>query len=320
MRSSIVNVLFAATIGSISCGGEVAPSSRSTDTSSTTGPKPRGCPDAIPASTRASPGTPHRLASTTQVLGLDVGPNDVFFAVYGTDTDQPYLWKVPKVGGAAELLGTSNQDVRVDDSYAYAGGSRYPVGGGPAEPALSGFSFALDADYIYMADFTTISRAPKGTFDTTILQSNRNGAQGISTSGDWIYWADYSGDQVLRTPKVGGSIEVLTTGHFPRHVVADCIEAFATIGNYGGPVVAATLTADHATRTVASFGSSLAIDDGSLYVFGPTVFRVALDGSEDPQPIGTGSTYEATGDAVQIAVDNTSVYWAADDGVWAALK
>jgi hypothetical protein len=253
------------------------------------------------------------------VLGLDVGQKYVFFVIYNKSADEANLWKVPKAGGAAQRVGWSDWDVRVDDAHAYSGGNRYPVGGGPAERTPSAFAITLDAKYLYMANFTDVTRAPKGTMDIMTIASGLEGAQGVSTFGDWVYWVEYSGDKVLRAPKAGGSVELLVTGHFPRHVVADCVEAFATIGNYGGQVLAATLASPHTTRMVASFGSSLALDDGALYVFGPTVLRVALDGSGS-EPVGTGSAYEGTGGAVQIAVDDTSVYWAADDGVWAALK
>jgi hypothetical protein len=253
-------------------------------------------------------------------VGVSRSGSDVYYAVYVSDSTSG-LWKVPKGGGKAEMVGPYGaSQVTVDGQYVYTNGVRYPLGGGASERTPTGFSFAMDDTSLYSADFTEVTSAPKGSMQLTILAAGRNGAQGISTAGSWVYWADYSGDQVLRVPKDGGTVEVLETGHFPRQVVADCVEAFATIGNYGGPVVAARLDAGHATRTVAPFGNSLAIDDGSLYVLGPSVYRVPLDGSSDPQRIGAGFTDGATGGAVQIAVDDTNVYWAADDGVWAAPK
>lgn len=320
MRRLLLIVAAASMIASVGCGGQVDPQSRTKDPQSTSPLKPRTCPGAIPGSQLAAPGPPHKLASGNQVLGLDVGQDDVFYVLYDTTSGDSKLWKVPKNGGSAQLVGSSNEDVRVDQNYAYVNAFRYPVNGGPVEKSASGFSFALDDSYIYTANFTNVSRALKGSLVTTPLELDRNDAQGISTSGDWVYWVDYSGDQVLRAPKVGGDVEVLATGHFPRQVVADCVEAFATIGNYGGPVIAATLAAPHTTRTIANFGSSLAIDDAAVYVFGPTVYRVAVNGAPNLQAIGTGSDYEATGGAVQIAVDETNVYWASSDGVWAAAK
>lgn len=292
-------------------------------------PTPRHCPGAIPASTLASPGPPARIAKiavgTEHIQGIALSPTNVYFIVVGPSDETIHLHEVGKTGGENLDLGQATQTwegeaVAADANDAYTSGYRFPADGGALVPYLDTPDLTIDDQFVFSIGANgDIVRSVKGSTDVTTVVAGASTVTNLTAYGDWIYWQEQDRG-IFRAPKLGGEMQDLNAGRNTRDFAVDCQELFYSYDVYGEGVYAAMLPPSSSSRTVTySTGISYAVDDGAIYTAGPVVYRVNLDGLTPAQRIGLG-VESWPSYATQIAVDESYVYWAADDGVWVAEK
>jgi hypothetical protein len=133
-----------------------------------------------------------------------------------------------------------------------------------------------------------------------------------------LFWTDWAGDRVMRTPLAGGPAEVVASSGTPGPwgIVVDATYAYWFSGR-GQRVLRCPKGATGCTPTVISAPatpSQIAIDGNDVYWWASgDVVACSIDGCRDqPTVLATGVT---TSGFVAVATDGTSVYWAAGNDV-----
>jgi hypothetical protein len=205
-------------------------------------------------------------------------------------------------------------------------------------------SIATDADAIYITEDIAgnVRRVPKsGTVaDGQILASGLSHPDYVAVDDTWVYWmnrgqrdtdagaSDASGDAgapaprtILRVAKTGGSVQELASMSFgPEPILSHGLtlaggRLFWTEWNEGH-VVGVDVDGKNLGVLADSedFPQSIVTDGTNLYWLGLGVRQMPVAGGP-----ASSTKYDRVMDGT-LAVDDTRVYWASGDEIWAGTK
>lgn len=203
--------------------------------------------------------------------------------VYFTDTNAGDILRVPKTGGAVQILAT-------------------------AQP--NPFQLAVDDSSVYFTAAGSLRRVPKSGGNVQTLVPGNDIDEVVAGTAS-LYYADYAssgGGAVYSASKDGTGIRILASS------VTNC-ESVAPWGSdlfFGGSFVGAVPIAGGTVTTLdTTYARRIAVDSQNVYAIdhdGPTVQRIPRDG-------GTAQVLAISPAAVgasDIALDSKDVYWTVD--------
>ena len=264
--------------------------------------------------------------------------------------------RVSTTGGAVKTLGgtssppngnTVYRSLPVDDAYVYwfssAGIEKVPVAGGAATvlvPSATGAALAIDATYVYWQAFTestySISDVPIATGAVHALASPPGGAgdgDGIATFGGAVYANAELG--LYKTTSAGGSAtEVYRYSGEPlvsliTPLVVDATGAYVVrnvnsgAGHDDGEVLRIPFDSNASYTDLGGIEpgdiTDIAIDNDTLYMaFSTGIAKIPKKGL-DPGETATVLAIDMN-QPVNIAVDDTSIYWVSSGSVAGGLR
>lgn len=205
--------------------------------------------------------------------------------VYWGDDEAGAVRRVPKLGGASRTLASGEGQVMavvVDGSYLFwtANGQnggrvrRLPRAGGTPTTVTSGSylsALAVDSFFVYVADAhvfagaNQILRAPRGGGAKIALASDED-ALGLAIDQSRVYWKRFWTGDVRRASKwMPGAATIAPEGGGWGDLAVDATHVWWTTGPLlhrvakgGGP--------GEVVVTLPSWGNSLALDGGAVYV------------------------------------------------------
>jgi len=224
--------------------------------------------------------------------------------------DKQYVKRGPKRGGASTTVG----------SYYY-----YDKSGEP-----NWYSYiTLDGEYIYLSDHLTnrIARIPKnGGVLSVMLQTGLNTISNMAVDNEFLFFRGYHDWIVGRVPLAGGSAVALVAdagydgwGDSDIAIDDDNVyfvgegsfnsEGVLSVPKVGGPV-------SHLTSKVVA--DQIAVDDTHVYSTGwdasetVGIIRIPKGGGN----LETLFTYPTPHTPLDMAIDETHVYWTAFSSEW----
>ena len=230
-------------------------------------------------------------------MGLAVDEHHVYWTNYGKVTDRDgTVMRVAKVGGTAEV-----------------------VAGGLSGPK----AVAVDATHVYWTNNDgTVTRAVKdGSSPLEVLAQQASGKPlGIVVDGTNVYW-DSTAGEIFSVPLAGGTTQTLTTNQgAPRFMTADLNHVYwvsqsGDVTDAGGFPVISRIGKSGGSAEIVALSSDTGgydIDMDTTHVYWTNfstgeVLRVSLQDS------GIETLADGQGWPRGIALDDTSVYWAAQD-------
>jgi hypothetical protein len=191
-----------------------------------------------------------------------------------------------------------------------------PLGGGTptmlAMPAASGTgAIAVDATDLYWVGSGSLSKVSLAGGTPLVLTTGTVGVNTIALDANYVYFA-YS-STVYRTPLAGGSMT--TVGSASTTVLDVAVDASSVYYAAGLIGAFAMDGSTNETLATASLPQRIATDTDSVYFFdGSSLSKVSKSG-------GDVSILAIDASPVDLAVDDTSVYWTSRgaDGVSGAV-
>jgi hypothetical protein len=279
------------------------------------------------------------LTSSSGIVYLAVDASYVYF----TQTFEGTVSRVPRTGGSAVVLASSQDNPRslaVDATNVYWGNASLTYGSGSVmKRALSGGDpiplatgepwpvfVAADANKVYWSNYppqppifmsVPIAGGPKTQFP---MGDELTNAVQFSFDGSNLYWAGWYGKGgVWSTPLDGGGpIKPLTTlDPYASNAVVFGSNVYFFAGSPSVPptIKKVPTTGGTAVDVVALSGSYLNVDAGGIYVGGATtvegvansIVRVSFDGATvTTLAVGASAPYA-------FALGDTEVFWVDKD-------
>ena len=181
--------------------------------------------------------TPALPLGTTAHIGLAVDETHVYWGY------AQHLWRVPREGGVAETIATSE-------------------GSGQ-----SGMPLAVDAQHVYWAAaHTRLTRARKDGSDPVLLADEPLGMGRVALDEAWVFWTSGAARSVAAVPKAGGErqLQAFVFERWPLHIAVDATHVYWS--NTSGPL----------SRTPKGGGESVVIaevrDTSQLIVDGDAIY------------------------------------------------
>jgi hypothetical protein len=186
---------------------------------------------------------------------------------------------------------------------------------------------ALDHDNVYLPVDGYVMRVPIGVKAPIVGMSIANAVapahtNAVASDGTAVYWAEltdgaHDSITIRSAPRAGGDAATLgsATSYQWRNALA--VDAARVYVTPGAELIAEVAKTGGATTTLPVRAESLAVDGGYVY------FTNAGEGTVSKMPLAGGArTTLAEGQLGpwQIAVDDTSVYWGADEDGGSIMK
>jgi hypothetical protein len=259
--------------------------------------------------------------------------------VYFTQKDAGKVSRVPRAGGAAEVLAQTqskptsialdqNNVYWINDSYNTPTVQKLPLAGGAAPvqvastSSLDLYSLAVDASYVYWTQDgldAAVVKAPLAGGALVPLAPAGANSRSLALDATSVYWASL-GDgvgsgTVQKVPKAGGAVVTLASG---TDLMAIALYGgFVYFGNRDAIYKVATSGGTVSTLSTEVRASTLAVDASGIYAiysFGQTsLFQLKLTGQ-------THATLAKREQIMSLAVDGNSVFWADSTSVNVTTK
>jgi len=237
---------------------------------------------------------PVRGASGATAMVAD--DTDLFVAAFDGSTGRAFIWAVPKLGGAPQIVHEDTDEIhglaRVDDVLLFAAGSN-------------------------------VNRVSTRGGQPTPISSAKPGGRSLTVVGDTLYWAadavvsPWDGG-VFAAPLTGGPSTALATGIRAKglYMLAGVLHAIAsdTPRDPNGALLRIPLPGGVPTRVgSANFAGTKALVgvDSEAFILSDSIYRIDLS-TGGMAPLDAGPVDPTTH---SIVAEGRQLYWTSD-GIW----
>lgn len=301
----------------LGCGGRV-------DVQTTAPPPDAGAPEVAPPPPKTTCTATAATTLASHVSPYAIAIDDGY--VYWSDGEPPnVVRRVPKGGGPVEdVAPIGGIEVRVDDAFVYAGGSRAPKTGGPVTELAVSYSsiasIAIDPTTFFWAETDTIHAnvhaVPLGGGGDVLLGDVGGMWIHVAADGDGYVYVGHS--HGVSRIDAGGTVSQLTApaqSGLVTMITVDAADVYFGVQSGQDTEAIWSLSKTGGTGTYlgeATTARQLAVDDAFLYwADAGKIWRVAKGGGW-PEAIGSYAE-SAVYIGPSLAVDTNCVYWSTLD-------